>query len=504
MKKNVLSAVVFALCVFVLAGCGGGGGGGSSSNPSPSAGSVRLSGTVGSGYQTAKPSLVAAVLSFAGLGAPAYAVGTDPTVDRVVAIPLVRGTLAAEEMANSVSATINSDKSFSLALSKDRDWVLVLINSAVTDTSRYVGSLAISTGMADSLLTLPATDAAVDSIDLGALDRTGSEAVSVNTVTGSNFNMTAAQLATLAKADNLFKNAKNLINNYNTTTGVFYQMRPGFVWYGDYKAILSAYSTPVTYVLNGYTFQLDTNDPGLTMDNVCGTDIIGNSTTQKTVAVYPPGQVVSKMTLTYDEYTPFSNDGIVCSTKIENGETIRYGMANNDFSATGYSNISFGFPMMDNALTGSVPAGYWSLVTDNTNTLASFDVAIASPINANGLINVPVPVVKLSTSPTGTVTSLDVKWYRLNDAGDGYIEITDPKEVKHLVVSAEWVIESRGSGMSFTREDVNFDPSSTSSFVPAQVWNATSTTVDTAQQVSSVNLFYESGGVGLFFQYHKL
>jgi len=135
----VLTVVVMAFSV-VISACSGGGGGGSAASQTATP-KVQLSGTIGSGYTVGKP----------GLGKALFAPG-DPTIDSVVAIPMMRGSLDARNMASSVKGTIGVDGKFNLALPKDQDWLLVLIDSPST----FVGSLAISAGSED-ILNLPAT-----------------------------------------------------------------------------------------------------------------------------------------------------------------------------------------------------------------------------------------------------------------------------------------------------------------------------------------------------------
>lgn len=498
----VMAVVIVIALGFVIHGCSGGG----SSSGESSNNNIHLSGTIGNGYTPpAKPTgLFAKALSVLGLGTPAYAVG-GPFVDQVIAIPVNGGSLAARDMASSVTSAISTtDQTFSLSLSKSADWLLVLIDSTATGTNRFVGSLGISTG-SDSLLNLPATDAAIATLGLGLVSRpvsTSNDAVSANTVTGTQFSMSAAQLTTLAKTDDVFRNAKNIINNYDLTSKVWYQLRPDFFWKGDYAGIQDADVAPTTYAYNGYNFQFDSNSIELTMDDICGTDINGNPTTKKTVELYPSGTVTTLDGLrTYPSTTSFSNDLISCGTKTENGLPVRYG-SDSDFSATGYNPISYTFAMGN--LGGDIPPGYWDYKVNGT-TKASFDVAVSKPFNSSGLINVPVPVLKVNTTigtlGAGLITSVDVTWYILNDAGNGYVLLTDRTILKHLIGSSDWAIES--PGVQFNRENNYFIPTTETTITPTQEWyyNNTDASIPEAQRVNSIQLFYEAGGNGHYFQY---
>ena len=248
-------------------------------------------------------------------------------------------------MINSRQAAIASDGTFSLALAKDNDWLLVLIDSSGTTTTRFVGSLAINTG-ADEMLSLPAAVAAASALDLGTFNSTLSgDALSSGTVTAADFSMTSAQLAAMAKTDDISRNAKNIINNYNPATGVWYQLRPDFTWHGDYATVKNVFSGPtVTY--HHYNFQLDTNSTSVVISQVCGT----NGYAKKTLALYPPSAVTQVSNPTsYDAAHPLTNDQVTCSqydpgTGSLATEATEMGIMSGDFYATdAYGSISYSF-----------------------------------------------------------------------------------------------------------------------------------------------------------------
>jgi hypothetical protein len=507
----VLTMFTFVLSAMMLACSSGGGGGGSTS--SSSTGKVQLSGSIGSGYQAAKvsSSFFAKALSILGFGTPAYAIGTDPAVDQVLAIPMVRGTLIAGEMANSVSGAINPDKTFSLALATDRDWVIVLINSSATGTNRYVGSLAINTGTADSLLDFPAADATINSLNLGILSRpvsTSNDALSTNSVSGADFNMTSTQLATLAKTDDIFKNAKNIINNYNAATKVWYQLRPDFIFFGDYATIGNSFSGP-TYTYINYQFQLDTNSTSVSISQVCGQDLTANppiAVTKKVLAFYPPADIpisTSTGTITYGPANPIQNDMAVCdlfSTGTATAvEATEWGSMNGDFYATdaytdfsGGKSMSYGFNVR---FSGHIPSGFWDWKEDGI-TVASFDPSVAAPVTSDGKAKGFVPSLKLTVDGSNNVTAVDVVWWYLDESTNTYL-MADSKILGKIVKEAEVVFDGLDTRSQHVHDGISFDPSQQSHIdVLTHGWKY--------DGQGSYEVFYESGGIGRFFQFFSI
>ncbi len=508
LKTCILVSVLLSAFAIVLAGCGGGGSG--SGTPSSSTSKVQLSGSVGSGYQAAKVSsnFLAKTLAILGFRTAAYAVGTDPTVDQVIAIPMVRGTLIAGEMANSVSGTINTDMSFSLTLATDHDWVLVLINSLATGTNRYVGSLAISTRTGDSLLDFPATDASISSLNLGIVSRpvsTSNDALSANSVSGADFNMTATQLTTLAKNDDIFKNAKNIVNNYNAATKVWYQLRTDFIFFGDYAAIGNVFSGP-TYTYVNYQFQFDTNSTSVSISQVCGQDLTTNpptTVTKKSLAFYPPVNILISTptgTITYGPANPLQNDTAVCdlfSTGTATAvEATEWGSTNGDFYATdayidfsGGKSMSYGFSVR---FTGPIPSGFWDWKEDGV-TVASYDPSVAVPVTSGGKAKGFVPSLKLTVDGSNTVTAVDVAWWYLDESTDTYL-MADSKTLGKIVKEAEIVFDGIDTQNQHVHDGVSFDPSQQSHIdVSTHGWKY--------DGQGSYEVFYESGGIGRFFQF---
>jgi hypothetical protein len=399
-------------------------------------------------------------------------------------------------MQESVSAVIDSTSgSFSLSLGKDNDWLLVLINSAATGTGRYVGSVALNTASADSLLNLPATSASISSFVLGTVSRPeplSGDAVSAATVTATSFNMTAEQLALVAKNDDLFRNAMNIVNNYGTLAGavggvdVYYYMRPDFSWTGDYSTLTSTYSSP-SMTFKGMSFQLDTNSTSITMDMLCS----AGTTTLKLI---PPAAISDGAGHAYDPTTPITNADATC-TGITGGQQA----GGTNFFATNVFGGTMSYSVQADFQT--VPSGEWIWQEDDV-TRAAFDIKTVNPplTPADGPSGF-VPSFKINVDPADQrITSVDIKWFYYDAVHDVYVEVApaDLKIVKHFVEQAEVAFDRTYLGIRYY-ENIYFDPSVTSRVYPAQTWYY-GVNADHTKETGLMG-FYESGGFGYFYHF---
>lgn len=476
-----LRASAFVLALALLPACGGGSsGGGGAAGPEV----VTLSGTLGGGYVPLS------------LGGPrGLAVGTD--VDRVIAIQSDQGRIGSFSMANSKSADINPDGTFSIALEKDMDWILVLVNTtAPLATDRFVGYIDLSAGGPNSLLLMPATETTASSHDLGSIVATGDTAVATNPLTTSQLSLTATQLGDLAKNDDRFKSVKNLVLNYDTTSGGYYTLRPDFKWRGAYASIQNAFpdlvATPGFYTYNAYNFQLDSNSTEVTIQQI-GADGVPRVAVQ---LFTPAGTTASSISpaRTYDDtVTPIANDGAVCSAPAPDGSI----EANDDdfFSTNRYPPISYSFGA---SLGGAIPAGYWSYKVGGVQR-AQFDVAVAKPLDPSNKPLGVTPVIRVNTEAiTNRITSIDIQWYYL-DAGV-YVPLTDITMLSHLVGSGDIYLDNRMTGSAY--ESIQFNPSTDTSIVPPSTWYF-NTATGPGFLAESIGIFYESSGVGFFFDFFK-
>ncbi len=498
----VLAVAVMALSVFISACSSGGGGGGAQPTPK-----IQLSGTIGTGYQVAaKPSSVFFAKALSFLGYPTYAYAAALTVDKIIAIPIDRGSLNAWQMSNSQSAAITSANGgkFTLSLAKDTDWLLVLIDSTATPANRFVGSVAIDAGSTDSLLSLPATASALTSLSLGTINSSPSnDGLSTYVVSTTDFSLTTSQLTAMAKTDDIFRNAKNIINNYNTTTGKYYQLRPDFSWNGAYSALSTTYSNPA-YTFNGMNFQLDTNTTEITMTQLCS---------MGTVTV----ELVSSMSVTTDSgtFTTLSNHGTPTCTTIN--VTHQQVWAGEIFATDAYADAGgMSYSTGPRITTVPLPAATWTW-KENSIEKAWFEIAtINPPVNMDGTPKGFVPSFRINTNPTTTtkIDSVDVKGYYYDGATSTYTEVapTDLAVLTHFVSSLEVKFDVMYNSTRTTCE-MYFDPATTTNVKPSDFVARSSGCAatwyygdsDPAHAATNTGLmgFYESGGFGYFFHFFK-
>jgi len=487
---SVLTVAVMAASV-ILGACSGGGGG----TAAPPPAKIQLSGTIASGgsytFGTFGKGSLGKILS-----------GPSTTViDAVIAIPMDRGDLDARNMPSSVPALIGADGTFSLALSQAHDWLLVLIDSTAAPEYRFVDSLAINAGT-DTMLSLPATVSTFESLNLGTIDKSGGDAVSSATVTASDFGMTSAQLAAMTKSDDVFKNAKNIINNYDTTTGVWYQLRPDFEWTGNYATIATAF-TGTAWEYNCYHFQMDTNATNLTIKNLCtnGTNTVlagwtppTDITTVGDFAIYSPSNPIMNSLASCETYTADEGQQAIKATGGAFFATNAYW---GPYGTLSYSVSSW--------LTGTIPPGNWTWSEDGV-VKATFDPSVSTPVAADGVRALGyVPSIKLTVDgATQVITAVDVEWYFFDDSIDDYrkVETTDLAAMMHIMARYEIIFDASSRHGSF-----DLDPTAAIQHIdlPAtgpDVWTYADMDSGTAFETTdaeAVGVFYSSGGIGRYF-----
>jgi len=516
-RAQVFLAAVFAVAVMaasvILGACGGGGGGGAAAQPTPK---VQLSGTISSsGYTVvakSSPLYLARVLSYLGFASSAYAIG-GPTVNEVLAIPIHNGSLSARNMPGQ-KATINiATGKFDLSLTKDSDWLLMLIDSNLTGTSRFVSSLALNVDPSNNMLGFPATDSTLTTMNLGTISRpttTSFDAITSRTVGTTDFSLTTAQITAMAKTDKFFRNAMNIVNNYEqfgNGVGKYYQLRPDFHWAGSVSSLVTAgaLSSAPSLTYSGMNFQMDQNTDSVTMNSVC--------TITGIVTLHPPllAGTVTIGSNSYSYANPIKNSGNGCT--LWNGGPAVQTDYNGIYASNGYDHISFS--VIDTFASGTIPAGFWEWKENNV-TKAAFDIAnINPPITASGQLKGFIPAYKIVTDPTNThkITRVDLAWYFYDGGVYTLLAPADLKVLKHFVSGVEAKFEAT-VGTRRTCE-MYIDPSVETSFNPADPRYASTCQADSnpvyrdwyyndpthPQTNTGLMGFYETGGFGYFFDY---
>ncbi len=492
-----LAALASLLVVYAI-GCGGG----SSTPAAGGGGSVAVTGILGTGYSVtpASPESVS----------PKSV--SDGVVNRVTALPNFGGVLNADSITQAKTASVAADGSFSLSLENDRNWILVLEDTEAGDlTERFVGYVALKVDPASSLLSLPVSAANTTSLNLGTISKSGDTGITDNAATTSDFTLTSDQLGTLARTDDLFKSVKNLVINYDGTTGSYIIPMPTFEFRGNYGGMDNQFASASDYSYRSYQISLLPNMPGFTIDNVCGAGKVK-------LALFPPAgaSVTDRLaTTTYDNTHPISNDFAECSTASDGAveadeptSTFPPAAGVGDFYASNRE-ASLGYPVGlefgrggGDGLIDNVPVGYWRYEVDNV-VKGRFDIAVASPWSG-GIIKAVVPVLRVNRdATTGLISSIDIKWYRPNDTYTGYVQLTDITVLTQLVEFT--VIELENYSGTERRYENNFiDPSTVTSYTPTGTWYWGGThPADNTLEASGIHLSYGSGGVNLFFSNHN-
>jgi hypothetical protein len=511
MKHFKVLAVPVLVLSFLISACSGGGGSGSGNSTA----TVQLSGTVdksSGNYQVAakRSSLFfAKALWILGFGSPAYAVVADPTVNKVLAIPMYSGSLQGQMMAYSKSATIDSSTgTFSLSLEKDRDWLLVLIDSSVTGTARFVGSLALDAGSSNSLLNFPATDSSLSTMPLGTVSRASSngDALTSTVVGTTDFSLSASQLVTLSKTDKLFRNAMNIVNNYGTfgnSATVWYQLRPDFHWDGSLSSLVTttALNSAPSLTYSGMNFQLDTNSTSVAMSTIC--------TTTGHVALHPPlsAGVITMGTKTFDYANPIKNSA---SCQDWNGGPAKETVNSDLYACNGYL-PDMTYSVQAYFTDGTMPAGFWEW-KENGIVKAAFDIgSINPPITPTGQLKGYIPTYKINVGVNNKITSVDIAWFYYDGVTYTQLLSADLNVLKHFIGQ----IEAKFEATVGTRRtcEMYIDPTVETSFNPADARFASTCQADPLHKDWYYNNsgfpetntglmgFYETGGFGYFFDY---
>lgn len=494
-KRHLLVALALFLFLSITAlfiACGGSSSGTSESSSNTSR-SVKLTGTVSSSdYDTAaitkNDSFFAGLFTFVS---KAYAVMILQPVNKVVAVPLEGGEFHGSMMTDSVSADVDSDGSFSINLSKHYDWILLLMDTVSGDFAGYVSLMASDT---ESLIEVPVTGAATSNIDLGTVSAFGDIALSQYTTSATDFSMTPEQLLILARNDDLLKGVTNLVNNYDDATGLFYYLRPDFIFNGDYATIENAFAAVTSYQYRNYEFQLDSNQTAVTMDHVCGDGV-----TPVILELFPP-PLSNISTTTPSVYftpdVPMSSDGTTCS--VNAGGNTEASADNTQFYATNaYEDVSFEF---GSGLRGTIPEGDWTFKIDDAIT-GTFNVSVATPLGANGKIKGAIPVIKAVTDESKKITSVAVKWYTSTD-GVTYEELADISILKHLVGSGDIYLDGQDGEGKRRYESIHFDPDTDTSVTPSWTWYY-GDNGPAAEQATSLGVFFNAAGIGHHLQYFE-
>jgi hypothetical protein len=480
---------VLAAAAAACSGSSGGGGG----TTSGGGGTVRVSGTYAP-YAGPIAAVTPAVPGRPSPGGAGPGTGLAAPVDQVLAVPLERGRLSGQLMGASVAASL-AGGTFSLDLPKRYDWLLLLVDSSAADEARFHGAVNLRTALDAGLIELPVSGGGADAVAVGTVAGSASgDATSISTVSSAAFALTPAQLESLAQADDLFQNAKNLVNNHGTFgngPGVWYQLRPDFVWDGE-TDVSAHWSDPAALVYGGMQFQLDTSSTAVGMDRLCS---------HSTVVTLEPPSVVTVDTgggpVGYGPGNGFTSAGATCTAIVRNDSTPgREFWSGSLYGTDGYGGMSYSVAVS----IPTNPAGYWTWREGGT-VRAKFDVSGVNPPVVGGKPAGFVPSYKVNVDATGRITSVDVRWFSYDRGAGTYtlLAAQDLPLLRHFVESSEVKLERTYGGVRET-EEIYFDPVTTTRVIPAKTWYYGRHPADPARETGLMG-FHGTGGFGFFFNF---
>ncbi|ADU65699.1 hypothetical protein Selin_0961 [Desulfurispirillum indicum S5] len=337
----------------------------------------------------------------------------------------------------------------------------------------------------DGLIGLPISVVESEAIDLGEVSLGDDEdAVAEETVDDTHFALNASQLLALAKNDNVFRNAKNIVANFHVDDAgeeTWYAIRADFSWQDT--TLLndndSEYSDPANLERESCEFQMDTNSETLTIQHICGEDV-----DKVPVGLFSP-----------DGNTSLTNSDAV-SCEVENGVTnyiSEYLFAGSNPEHTDKT-LSYVFKTDS---VDDLDAGYWEWREDEV-VKAVFDLGIASPVAAEGKPAGFVPSIKLDWTEDGILAAVLFQWYYHD--GTGYVLVEDESELsmlRHVLEKVEVGLYEMGHDTD-TVEKIDFDPAEQFTIAPDEP-NWTRQEDDGLKLLEKIHIFYESGGIGRIF-----
>ncbi len=482
-----------------LSACGGGGGSGSSQN-------LTLSGSVDTADYplAARSGWMQKLASAFGFGA-AHAQAIR-TVDTLVAIPSDGGNIDIGVYDHIRSARIAGDGSFELALTREYDWVLLLINSTALTLDQkvvaYVTVPATAAVAADgSLVDLPFSAASGSAIDLGKLSasatdaraaRSGNDAQSIE----AQLSLTLDQLKEYARNDDAYRHFANVYLNYASRSREFYFPHVEWSWQGAALDTLgNDASDPAAFSLSRASGEIETNTNSLAFADLCdGTASLG---------LFPP------VAVTIGGASFNTTDGIM-NTAMQSGNSgygycynDRMGIQTSDSSASTLS-VRFDLAPTDN--------GLWRLKADGQQ-IAAFDFSLTSPLDTNGYPLGFVPVIRINRDAQNAdrIASIDIQWKQYDSVSGSYTPVSDDAVTDKLVANSfvnlvDYSAAASGQDVNFIRYDPTGLLSGTVTIDGDYQWHSGTATASDPDNgiahVSDLSIGYRQGGVSYRFTWN--
>jgi len=232
------------------------------------------------------------------------------------------------------------------------------------------------------------------------------------------------------------------------------------------------------------------------MDKICG----ANGQAQVILDLVPPSNVTTTDAREFGPLNSMSSANVTCSPTAD-GSIEAQDYTGSGFFAGVRGEDNYISQSYTAALTGTIPTGYW-LYHEGEQLKGQFDVSVASPLRVDNRIKGFVPSIKVNSDGTGKVTSVDIKWYTWDDSTSQYVELTDVTVLKYLIGTGDVYFDHSLTGAR-RYESVHFDPAVDTSIAPSEYTWYYGTAGQEDQQVQGFGIFYESGGIGYYFQFFR-
>ncbi len=477
----------------ILSACGGGSGGDNSGT------NLTLSGNINTAdYPLASaPGLWQKLAGLIGFK-PAYAQEIH-SVDTLVAIPSDGGNIDIGVFGNIKSASIASDGSFNLTLTKEYDWVLLLVNSkALTSDQKVVAYVTVPASVAvaedGSLVDLPFSAATGSAINLGELSasttdpqaaRSAQDAPSIE----ASLSLSLDDLKKYAKSDDAYRHFANVYLNYQAATDEYYFPSVEWRWSGIPAAELgSNYTDPANFGIPSVYTEIETNTAGMNFTGLCNGPI--------SLGLFPPKSIA----INGQEFG--INKGIMNNTMSLGNSGYDYCFNDNGVGIqSDGSSLFFGFPL-------ARAEGLWRLKADDQQ-VALFDFSLADPLDADGNPLNFVPSIRLNRDAQNPerVESIDIQWWQYDSESKRYIEVKDDEVTDKLV--AQSFVETVDYSEAVSGQDVSFGQYDEAGLISGKVtidggyqWYFGATSSDPGNgiaHITDISVSYTQGGVSYRF-----
>jgi hypothetical protein len=263
-----------------LSACGGSSSSGGDDNDN----SLALSGSINTADYpvTVAPGFAQKLAHWVGFK-PAYAQEIR-SVDTLVAIPSDGGNIDVGVYGNIKTASIAPDGRFELTLTKDYDWVLLLVNSnALIADQKVVAYVTVpaTVTVADdgSLVNLPFSAATGSAINLGEISASAQDARAARTQNDAvtieaSLSLTLDELRKYAKSDDAYRHFSNVYLNYLASSGEFYFPHVEWRWYGAPVSQLGTdFTDPASFNTPSMFTEIETNTTAVSFDSLCDSSV---------------------------------------------------------------------------------------------------------------------------------------------------------------------------------------------------------------------------------------